>query len=307
MRKTQKQKLADLLGEKIRWDCPLSRYTSFVIGGPAAALVEVENILELQQLLAFCHNEKVKWRVLGGGTNLLVHDQGYDGVVILLGQGFKKINNQPVKENGQVVVKAGCGSGLSKLAGWCVGRGFSGLEFASGIPGSLGGAIIMNAGAWGGEISDTLIGVELVGRSGVQMIEREQLHFGYRCWYDHKDKYKAYVVTEATFQLQQANIDKLKDRCRAIRKKRKQSQPQGGGNCGSFFKNPPNDSAGRLIEACGLKGAKIGDAMVSTKHANFFINTGNATARDMIRLMEMVQKKVQEDNGVLLEPEVHFL
>lgn len=303
----QKKKLVELYGERVRWNCSLQEYTSFVIGGPAVALVEVDNRAELQQLLTFCHEGKINWRVIGGGTNLLVNDQGYDGIVIHLGSGFKRITSHSVREGGQAIVRVGCGFGLSKLADWCADKGFSGLEFASGIPGNLGGAIIMNAGAWGSEISDPLVSIEVVSRSEVQVIKRQQLRFGYRCWYDHLDKQKEHVVAEVTFTFKLAPRNEVKNRCMQIREKRRKLQPHGKGNCGSFFKNPPNDSAGRLIEACGLKGARIGGAMVSTKHANFFINTGDATASDMICLMEMVQKKVQKHNGILLEPEVHFL
>lgn len=307
MKEIQRQKLFDLFGDKVRLDCPLSRYTSFVIGGPAAALVEVDDTDELQQLLIFCHNEKVEWRVIGGGTNLLVRDGGYDGIVIHLGKGFKKVNSWLADKAGRVVVEADAGFGLSRLADWCADCGFSGLEFASGIPGSLGGAVIMNAGAWGAEVGDVLTAVELVGRSGSQVIERDQLHFGYRSWHDYRGERTKQVVTKAVFELQLNSVEKIKERCRGIREKRRHSQPHGGATCGSFFKNPQNDSAGRLIEACGLKGTRIGGAMVSTKHANFFINTGDATAKDMIQLMEMVRKKVEESHGVLLEPEVHFL
>jgi len=307
MKEQQKRKLADLFGDMVRWDCLLSSFTSFVIGGPAAALIEVNSKYLLQQLLDFCHMEEIDWRVIGGGTNLLVRDKGYDGVVIHLGKGFKQVTHRIVSENGGVIVEAGAGFGLSRLAGWCADQGFSGLEFASGIPGCLGGAIIMNAGAWGAEVGDVLSAVELVGRSSKQLIQKEQLHFGYRCWHDYRDECAKQVVTKAVFTLQSESIERVKERCRIIRKKRNQSQPRGNKSCGSFFKNPENDYAGRLIDACGLKGARIGGAMVSKKHGNFFINAGDATAKDMILLMELVQEKVEKCHGIHLEPEVHFL
>jgi len=307
MNKRQKQGLANCVGDTINWDCSLSAATSFGIGGRAAALVVVVHAEELQQLLRYCESEKMHWRVIGGGTNLLVSDQGYDGVVIRLAGVFKSVAVKQDHEEGWMRVEVGAGYGLSRLADWCGDHGMSGLEFAAGIPGTLGGAVIMNAGAWGSEIGDVLHQVELVGCSGMKRLKREQLHFGYRCWQEFGTIRTRQVVTGATFRLRQEEGETIKARVREYRKKRKETQPHGQGSCGSFFKNPGSESAGRLIEQCGLKGTKIGGAMVSEKHANFFLNTGEATATDMIRLMEMVQKRVEEQLGIRLEPEVHFL
>lgn len=307
MKKGQKKKLTDRFGDNVKLDCSLDRYTSFVIGGPAAALVEVDDEKDLRDLLIFCDEQSLNWRVIGGGTNLLVNDSGYKGIIIHLGKGFKTATCSEVGPDGRVMVEAGCGFGFSKLSDWCADRGISGLEFGAGIPGSLGGAIVMNAGAWGSEIGDLVAAIRLVDRSGNKTFERNQLDFGYRCLGTIVKSGKKQVVVKAFLELRHGSIERVKERCRELRKKRKESQPYSKSTCGSFFKNPPNDSAGRLIDACGLKGTQVGGAMISTKHANFFINTGNATAADMKQLMELVRNRVNRTFNILLEPEVHFL
>ncbi len=302
-----RDKLIELFQDRVRFDCSLSRYTTFGIGGPAGAFVDVDNVEELQQLLAFCHQQSIPWRMIGGGSNLLIHDDGYDGIIVHLGKGFKKIE---VKEAGfadRVILEVGSAFGFSKLSEWCSERGFTGFEFAYGIPGSLGGALVMNAGAWGVEIGDLVIAIELVDRKGILVVEKEELHFDYRCLKNIQRSEDKQVVVKAHFALQEGSAEQIRERCRQIRQQRELSQPHGKRTCGSFFKNPPNDSAGRLIDRCGLKGTRVGGAMISEKHANFFINTGTATAADMIRLMELVQQKVKTSFNILLEPEVHFL
>jgi len=307
MKTGQKTKLTDRFGDNVKLDCFLDRYTSFVIGGPAAALVEVDDEKDLQDLLVFCDEQSLNWRVIGGGTNLLVNDSGYDGIIIRLGEGFKTVAHSEVGLDSRVMVEAGCGFSFSRLSDWCADRGISGLEFGSGIPGSLGGALVMNAGAWGSEIGDLVAAVRLVDRSGNRTVERDKLDFDYRCLRTITKSGEKQVVVKAFLRLRQGSIEKIKERGQELRRKRKESQPYSKLTCGSFFKNPPNDSAGRLIDACGLKGTQVGGAMISTKHANFFINTGNATAADMKQLMELVRNRVHKTFNILLEPEVHFL
>jgi UDP-N-acetylmuramate dehydrogenase len=302
-----KEALSNLTVNPIQWDCPLSAYTSFAIGGPAAALVTAEESRELQSLLSFFRENDLKWRVIGKGTNLIVPDSGFDGVIVLLGNGFKNVGVIDEQNSAGVSIWAGSGYGLTKLSDWCTERGISGLEFAYGIPGTVGGAVIMNAGAWGDELADVLLSVTVMTAAGPRRIARRQMRFSYRCWRDHDSGMEQQIVTEVEMQLDRDNPDAIRRRCSELARKRRERQPKGQPNAGSFFKNPENDSAGRLIEKSGCKGMQIGGVMVSPVHANFFVNMGGATAADVIKLMDIVQKKVQQESGVFLEPEVHFL
>ncbi len=303
----QQENLAALVSHPVEWNCPLSRYTSFSIGGPANAVITIDRRDELPLLLNFFVKEKVEWRIIGRGTNLLVKDSGFPGVILILGKEFQTISSCLEENPDNIEVKAGGGCSLSRFSSVCMGRELTGLEFASGIPGTVGGAVIMNAGAWGEKISTITESITLATADGEQKITRENLDFSYRCWNNYKMFGNKAVVAEVTFQLRRGDPEKIKERCQILQKKRRKNQPGGYANAGSFFKNPVNDSAGRLIETSGLKGMKIGGAMVSEKHANFFVNDGGATAADIVALMHSVQKKVKKDCGIDLEPEVHFI
>lgn len=300
-----KQTMTRLVTRPIRWGCPLNGYTSFAVGGPAQAVVTVSDEQELQGLLVVLAQHETPWQVIGRGTNLLVSDAGYNGVVILMGNGFRRVVLQDASEQ-TVVMRTGSACTLSRLSGLCIRKGWTGLEFACGIPGSVGGAVIMNAGAWGGEMADVLTAVEVVTATGTSRLQRSQLHFGYRCWLDHREN-TGQVVTAVEFGLEKEAPEVIRKRCAEMLKKRREKQPRGLPNAGSFFKNPMGESAGRLIEQCGCKGMRVGGAMVSPVHANFLVNTGGATAADIKKLMDLVQKKVQKESGVFLEPEVRFL
>ncbi len=289
----------------VQWNCPLRDYTSFAIGGPAEALATVEEWGELQDLLAFFRENGLQWRVIGRGTNLLVSDSGFAGVIVVLGNGFKDIGCED--DGASVLVRAGGGCGLTRLSGWCIKSGFSGLEFACGIPGTVGGAVVMNAGAWGDELADVLTSVTVMRAAGPQEIQRRDLHFSYRCWQDHVGGLTGEVVTGVAVRLFRDDPGALRRRCSEHLAGRRARQPKGQPNAGSFFKNPPGDSAGRLIEKSGCKGMRVGGAMVSPVHANFLVNTGGATAADVKELMERVRRMVVKDSGILLDPEVHFL
>ncbi len=310
-----RKKLQALVGSPIAWDCPLREYTSFHIGGPAAALITVQDLEELQSLLQFFIADHIKWHIIGRGTNLLVSDAGFDGVILLLGKEFTTFSRISAGENGGHIVQAGAGCSLTRLVNWSLEQRLSGLEFLTGIPGSIGGAVVMNAGAWGRDLSDVLVAVTFITSAGqVCTVPRAQLAFGYRIWHDLHDYELSIaaagaekVVINVSLQLQEADPAQMRTLCQAYRDKRQMTQPKGGPNAGSFFKNPPGDAAGRLIEASGLKGLTIGGAMVSVAHANFLVNIGGATAADVLELMETVQLRVREDSGILLEPEVHFL
>jgi len=307
MNTSQKKTLTALVSHPVKWDCLLDRYTSFAIGGPANAVVTVDRRDELLHLLDFLVREKIHWRIIGRGTNLLINDTGFPGVMLILGKEYRTISADTEGSLGNIRVKAGGGCSLARFSMNCMEQGLTGLEFASGIPGTVGGSVIMNAGAWGNELSTTIESVTLVTPEGEQTIARKNLGFGYRCWKNYEEFDGKAIIAEVAFRLHRGDHGKIRERCRVLREKRLKSQPSGYANAGSFFKNPVNDSAGRLIEASGLKGTKIGGAMVSEKHANFFVNHGDATAADVLALMRSVQEKVKKDCGIDLEPEVHFI
>ena len=307
--KQLKGELQKLVKTAVQWDCPLAPYTSFGIGGPAAALIVVERVKELEDLLACCKRNDLKHRFIGKGTNLLVADTGFEGVVLLFGKGLSEIKVVEETDNKHVIIQVGAGCSLAKLLNWCTERGYSGLEFASGIPGSLGGAVIMNAGAWNGEMADVLRLVNTFSMAaGEEKLSVAELEFSYRKWRNQKNSAgEKRLVTSAEIVLQKGVKETIQQRCREYLAKRKAKQPKGLKNAGSFFKNPPGDAAGRLIEAAGLKGTRHGDAMVSDVHANFFVNMGSARADDIKQLMQIVIQKVKEESGIELQTEVHFL
>jgi UDP-N-acetylmuramate dehydrogenase len=287
----------------VQWQCPLSRYTTLRVGGPAAALIEPATPAELEQLIRGLREQDINWRVIGRGSNILVADEGLPGVVIVLASGFANIEQETgAGENRLVQATAGCL--LPKLVAWCTAQGLSGLEFAAGIPGSVGGAIFMNAGAWGHEISsvlDALVVVTAGGESHREPAVAER--FGYRRWHGAE----GVVIAAGVFRLQPDAPAAIADRCSRYLQARRERQPLGVASAGSFFKNPPGQTAGRLIEEAGLKGVRVGDAIVSDRHANFLVNGGQATARDFVVLMHLIQERVLSRTGILLEPEVQLL
>jgi len=324
-----KQKLASLVSSPVLWDCPLRDYTSFAIGGPAIALVRVEDLLELKRVLLFLQEQKILWRIIGKGTNLLVNDSGFAGVILILGKGFSRISSlktelNPVPQTSEnisegSVVQVGAACSLARLVDWCTDQGLTGLEFAAGIPGTVGGAVIMNAGAWGCEMAGVLRAVRVITPAGeISTFPRAELDFGYRIWHDYSSQLPGVgetrenggaklVVVGVELQLGLGDKEQILSLCQSYREKRRLKQPKKECSAGSFFKNPEGDAAGRLIEASGLKGVRVGGAMVSPMHANFLVNSGGATAEDVVSLMKKVQAAVQKDSGILLEPEVHFL
>ncbi len=288
---------------RAQFNCALKGYTSFAIGGNAAALLVVETLEELCWLLALVEEYGLRWQVIGKGSNLLVSDQGFDGLVFKLGSDFQQIG---LSEHDNIV-RVGAGISLTRLIRWCQQRGLSCVEFLFGVPGSVGGAVVMNAGAFGDEISTVITGVELVDKQGVQYLEKDALSFSYRCFNSWKDFNKRAVITRVFLQSQPGDGEEISSRCKEIAGWRKLKQPLGQPNAGSFFKNPPGDSAGRLIDAAGLKGRRVGGAQVSEKHANFLVNTGSAACADVLELMQLIQTEVHQQFGVLLEPEVRII
>ncbi len=308
MKEKLKERLSSLVVNPIQWDCPLAPYTSFGIGGRASALITLESAPELGRLLTCFAENELDWRLIGRGTNLLVADRGFAGVILVFGKGLSGITLKEETGSGQGIIRVGAGCSLTRLLAWCTKHSFTGLEFASGIPGSLGGAVVMNAGAWGGEMADVVHSLHTMTPSaGEEFLGREELEFSYRSWDNQESNGGKRVVLAMDLIVQKGITEEIATRCRDYLQQRKEKQPKGLKNAGSFFKNPPGDSAGRLIEASGLKGKKCGGAMVSTVHANFLVNSGQATAEDVLQLMEIVQQKVAKDSGIILEREVHLL
>jgi len=289
---------------RVSFEVSMARYCSLKAGGRAWALAEVADLAELRALLAFCAGEKIPWRILGRGSNILVRDQGFPGVLIRLTGTFCSINRA---EQGEAEVVAGGGALLAELLAWCRQQGLGGLEYMVAIPGSVGGAALMNAGAFGRSIGDCVASLTLLDSRGV-LEERaaEACHFSYRSFSLDGVAMEELVILGLRLRLEPCPPEQITGRMRAYQARRKASQPGGRPSAGSFFKNPPGAYAGQLIEQAGLKGMRVGDALVSPRHANFIVNDGQATASDILELMAVIQKKVAQQTGILLEPEVHI-
>ena len=304
-----RSRLAALLDlSRVSWDCPLRGYTTFDIGGPAEALVIIEDESELAALLDFVEQSAIAWQVIGRGSNLLVADRGFAGVILLFGSKFGTIETVANQGPDRVVIRAGAGCSMVKLLDWCCAKGLAGLEFLTAIPGSVGGGVVMNAGAWGHELAEVISGLRVMEADGrVASLARHELEFGYRSWCDHQPGQRPRLVLAAEFELRREEPGRVRERCRQLRQQRLDRQPKQMRNAGSFFKNPPGEAAGQLIDRCGLKGLRCGGAMISRDHANFLVNGGEATAAEVRELMTQVQERVWQAHGIRLEPEVHFI
>jgi len=288
---------------KVMRDRSLARLTTLRVGGPAEAVVTVDSAAELAHLLSWLRVNNIPCHVIGNGSNILVPDEGLSGVVVMLGQGLAAVEIVGTKDD-QVLVQAGAGCRLTRLISFCAEHGVSGLEFMVGVPGTIGGAIVMNAGCWGREIGDVLHAVTMLTPTGELLSRpRAELDFSYRQLGGSKDM----VIVSGVFALRKGDPKQIRAACREYCRKRKEKQPPLMASAGSFFKNPPGRAAGRLIEEAGLKGKQVGGAMVSPFHANFIVNTGTATAADILALMQLVQMAVHDRTGIMLEPEVHIL
>ena len=277
----------------------MARHTTFRIGGPADYFVELGSIEQIRAAIQVCREENLPWFVLGRGSNLLVSDKGYRGVILSIYKDFQKTEIQ----GETVTVQAGVL--LTTLSGKVLDASLTGLEFASGIPGTIGGAVVMNAGAYGGEMKDIVRKVTVLDQDGeVRTLTCGEMQFGYRTSLAKK---KGYIVLGAELTLKQGEKEKIRGEMQALKAKRIEKQPLEFPSAGSTFKRPEGYFAGKLIMDAGLRGAAVGGAQVSEKHCGFVVNTGNATAADVRELMRQVQGKVQEQFGVHLEPEVRFL
>jgi len=298
------QELGSGWQDRIQWNRELADFTSFRIGGPAEALIQPQGPEELAQLVQVLGRLGVPWQVLGRGSNVLVSDEGVAGAVIVFARDFARCTVQSETDS-SVIARVEAGHSLGALVNWHLANGLCGLEFAVGIPGSVGGAIVMNAGAWGEEVADLLVEVGMMDRHGdLFRCNRQEIEFGYRSW----NQQGGQVVVDGVFRFGRDPDSQAHNRCLDLQKRRKQAQPQGVANAGSVFKNPPNGPpAGLLIEEAGLKGFIVGGAMVSQVHANFIVNTGRARAADVVELMAEVQTRVEKKSGIRLEPEIKIM
>ncbi|MFH1824718.1 MAG: UDP-N-acetylmuramate dehydrogenase [Candidatus Firestonebacteria bacterium] len=280
---------------KIKINEPLSKYTSFGLGGVADVFMDCENLKDLKKILHMAERERLGVFILGAGTNLLVKDKGIRGLVVRLKGEFEKI-----KVSGNTLI---CGAGvrLNKVLNISLREGLNGLEFLAGIPGTVGGAVFMNAGIKEKEIKDVLNNVTVIDEKGhSRRIKRENIKFGYR---ESEFKFNNLIIIYVKFKLKKDKKDDVKNRIKIFLNKRKELQPLKGSSAGCVFKNPEGDGAGRIIQECKLKGVRIGKVRVSQKHANFLINEGNSS-KDVIRLINKIKKVVKEKKGIKLEEEI---
>ena len=285
-------------GARVRASMPLAELTSFRIGGPADLFVNVEDESELMQAKAAAYRASVPCFCLGAGTNLLVSDRGMRGLVVRLGDGFSKIKIEETK------VVAGAGAAFGALVEAVVDRGLEGLEFGEGIPGTVGGGLVMNAGAFGGEIAKVVTLVHGVTEAGEAIaLTKDDVKFAYR----RTELPPHFIITRVDFELARGDRERLMARVAELKAKRASRQPRDVPNAGSIFKNPPGNFAGKLLEGAGLKGTRLGGAAFSDQHANFIVNLGGAQAAEVLALIDMARVKVKEQSGVLLEPEVRLV
>lgn len=291
------EKLQKILGEgKVLEKEPMASHTTFRIGGPADYFVMPETTEELAKVLKLCREEQMPYFILGNGSNLLVGDKGFRGVVVQLYKNFDELRIEGTK------VTAKAGAMLIRVAKEAGKAGLTGLEFASGIPGTIGGAMVMNAGAYGGEMKDVVTAVTvLTGDGEVKTLTGEEMNFRYR---GSVVEDEGYIVLEAVMELKEGCLEDILARIEELSVQRRTKQPIEYPSAGSTFKRPEGYFAGKLIQDSGLRGYRVGGAQVSEKHCGFVINAGGATAADVMQLIQDVSDKVNDQFGVTLEPEV---
>jgi len=295
-----RSELSAVLGDRVRFDVALARHTALRIGGSADAVAAPADRGELAELLGLCHRRGIAHMVLGSGFNALVRDGGFAGVVIRMNL-WRRLEERP---GGGLRAEAGVSH--AQLTNFCVEHGLSGLEFGCGIPGTVGGWVTMNAGIPGREVADALREVEVMSPTGtaIRHLAREELHFGYRAL---RGLAEGSVILSALFAVQPGSREAIKAEVERLLAARAAAQPLHLPSCGSVFKNPRGDYAGRLIESVGLKGHQIGRAQISPVHANFITNLGGATAADVQALIDEAQKRVFDATGIRLVPEVRIM
>ena len=285
--------------ERVLLDEPMKKHTTFRVGGNADYFVMPKNTEEVKQVVALCKKEKLPYYILGNGSNLLVGDKGYRGVIVQI---YREMN-EIVVDGDKICAQAG--ALLSRVGSVALEAGLAGFEFAAGIPGTVGGAVVMNAGAYGGEMKDILVNATVLTQDGdVLKLTNEELELGYRTSVIAK---KNYIVLEAEYQLQAGEKTEIRAKMDELKVQRVTKQPLEFPSAGSTFKRPVGYFAGKLIQDAGLRGFQVGGAQVSEKHCGFVINKGDATAADIVELMNQVSEKVFQEFGVTLEPEVKRL
>lgn len=292
------EKLRAIAPDRLFENEPMSKHTTFRVGGPADLMFYPESREEIIAALEAAKEENVPVHVIGNGSNLLVRDGGIRGLVIVLGDEFARV----CVDGDRIYAEAGVR--LSRIAMVAQENGLTGLEFAGGIPGTLGGGCMMNAGAYGGQLSDVLVSCQVLLDGELKSYSVDEMEMGYRTTMPLK---KGGVVFSAEFRLKRGDPAAIAERMRDLAQRRRDKQPLNMPSAGSTFKRPEGHFAGALIEGCGLKGYSVGGAQVSEKHAGFVVNTGNATAKDILGLIEYVQKTVFAEKGVTLEPEVRII
>ena len=300
MKQNLYEKLTAVLGQgKVLTEEPMKKHTTFRVGGPADLFVMPSSEAEVKAAVAICDEENVPYYIVGNGSNLLVSDKGYRGVIIQL---YKEMSGIRVEDN---VIYAQAGASLAKIANTALESSLTGFEFAAGIPGTIGGACVMNAGAYGGEMKDVLLEVRVMTSDGdIIVLPKEKLELGYRTSVIAKE---GYIVLEAAIELRPGEQESIRTYMDELREKRTSKQPLEYPSAGSTFKRPEGYFAGKLIQDAGLRGFRVGGAQVSEKHCGFVINAQDATAADIVSLMEQAAGKVREQFGVVLEPEVKKL
>ncbi len=298
------KQFSQLLGKRLPKDNillnePMKSHTTFRIGGPTDIMVKPQSIEALGETIKLCKEYQVPYYILGNGSNLLVADEGFRGVMIQIYHNLSQIK----LEGNQVIAQAG--ALLSRIATKALENSLTGFEFAHGIPGTLGGAVVMNAGAYGGEMKQVLVSCKVMDEQGnLLTLTNEELELGYRTSIIHN---KNYIVLEATLRLEQGNQEEISSYMKELMGRRKEKQPLDKPSAGSTFKRPEGHFAGKLIMDSGLRGYRLGHAMVSDKHCGFLINDGGATCKEVEELIKHVQKVVKEKYQVELEPEVKIL
>jgi UDP-N-acetylmuramate dehydrogenase len=296
MERDYKKGAKGLIKGRVLVEAPMRQFTSIKVGGPADSLFFPKDVDELRKLVRYARRKSIPFFIIGKGTNLVVRDKGVRGWVISLTQGMKKI-----QLSGEVV-EAEAGLPLQRLVQFTIQKGLTGLEPFFGIPGTVGGGLAMNAGAWGAELKDVLHSITLMKEDG-EVVERSRPKFSYR----RLDLPSSWIILKGRFQMKKGKKEEILERVKSYSEMRKRTQPLDYPSAGSIFKNPKEGPAGKWIEEAGLKGFRMGQAMISDRHANFIINLGKATAEEVIDLMELVERKIYEKKGISLEREVEVV
>lgn len=295
--------MKSLIRGKISFNVPMARHTSLRVGGSADVLAFPQDEEDLSVIIQFTRERAIPYYVLGRGTNVIVRDGGLRGIVISLCRGFREMSIIG-RENEEVLVSAGAGGDLKSLVRFTRQKNLTGLEAFTGIPGTVGGALAMNAGAFGSEMEDVVRSVAIMEETGALTVkQREELRFEYRNLILPKGSF----ILRSVLGVREAGGEEIAAKLKNVRRLRSRSQPWNVPTAGSIFKNPEGGSAGQLIDELGLKGYRIGDARISEKHGNFIVNEGGATAADVLALMAFIRDEVYEKRGIRLIPEVHIM